>query len=612
MPVFNSAAPSSIQIDDAIQRLLADVESVENRGGVILELARSIVCDSSDQVFQVIAELDDQWAYHPAELLAGQDDSLHHADLYDLATRAIQNNELVVEEDKDIDRLLAAIPLALTTRRVEVIVANIRSSSLPLLVTGAHFVRNSTESHEPSPSTESMQTMAALIEAVSTIESADSLKAAAQKSAEFIAELINGQLESAGIVEVHIGISNVKASPVWTASADGRKPDAETMNRVEAVMAETKARQQSSRWPVPRENASSPAPANRFAALCLKSLANHSECSDFYSFELIEHSGQSVGVVVLASEQPLKEESLNHCDALAMPIGSALSVVRRAELNHVGKFFRSIATRWEQQKVRTIGQIAAALFAVALIPFPYSVPSKSELQPGTRRYVSAPFDAKLADCSIEPGDWVEKGQELARLDEQEVRLELAQVEADLYRAMKDQDGLVARHESGEAALAKLKADALAARQQLLRYRCDNLILRSPIDGMVVAGDFKDAQGMPLGMGDSIFEIAKMEALRLEVLIPAEDIHLVTEGAHVHVRFDALPFESFALEIERLNPASELRDGSNVFVATAMMPNPDFRLRPGMQGAAQVRVAWMPISWHYLRKPLGHSLRWLGW
>ena len=57
--------------------------------------------------------------------------------------------------------------------------------------------------------------------------------------------------------------------------------------RIEAAMAETKARQQPSRWPMADDDGKSPGSANRFAALCLKSLANHSECDHFYSFEQV-------------------------------------------------------------------------------------------------------------------------------------------------------------------------------------------------------------------------------------------------------------------------------------------------------------------------------------
>ncbi|MEL7497640.1 MAG: efflux RND transporter periplasmic adaptor subunit [Planctomycetota bacterium] len=465
--------------------------------------------------------------------------------------------------------------------------------------------RQLAQHNNESASDDLLVQIASVVEIVAEIESCNSVKQAVQKAANFVAaELHRSSPNESKQVKVHIGLAKGTAAPVLQTTSDAGVSAGNVTAVIEAAMLETKTRQRPTHLPAKE--------GNRHAALCLKLLAEMSQNSHLYALELTDNSASPVGVMIVESNQPITNSQLTFCDGCAIPLGSAIQVIDRAELNHVGKWMRAIADRWETQRMTMLSIIAGVVFALALIPFPYSVQSHSELQPKTRRFVSVPFDAKLAECAISPGDVVEKDQTLAQLDEQELRLELAQVEADLYRALKDQDGLLARHETGEAALAKLKADALRARQQLLRYRFQHLVLRSPIGGLVVDGDFKDAQGMPLSTGQTMFEIARLDELRIEILIPADDIRLVAANANVVVQFDALPFERFDLQIERIQPAAELRDGANVFVATAVIPNHDHRLRPGMQGDAKIRSSWMPIGWHYLRKPVASTVRWFGW
>ena len=163
---------------------------------------------------------------------------------------------------------------------------------------------------------------------------------------------------------------------------------------------------------------------------------------------------------------------------------------------------------------------------------PYNINATSEIQPAEKKFIYAPFAAPLEASLVEPGDILLEGAELARLDDRELQLELADVEAQLHRAQKQMDGFVASHETGEARLARHEIEMLVARRDLLSQRVEQLTLLSPVDGIVIAGDWKNSNGMPLETGQSMFEIAPLEKLSVDVFLPEDDVPYAAVGQDV--------------------------------------------------------------------------------
>jgi len=287
-----------------------------------------------------------------------------------------------------------------------------------------------------------------------------------------------------------------------------------------------------------------------------------------------------------------------------------MQLVKRAEPGRYQFLFDKI-TDIKNNRMK-LALISFAIAAVSLIPMPYYVSSECEVCPESKLFIASPFDTTLEKCFVQPGEQVTKDMPLATLDGRETRLELAEIEADLNRAMKQHDGHVVSHDSGEMYVAKYEIERLKSRRDLLLHRQESLELRSPMDGIVIAGDLKHAEGMPLQVGETLFEVAPLEQLRIELAIPEDDVRYTETEMPTKIRLDAFPFESWDGKIERIHPASELKNDQNVFIAVVRIENTDGRLRPGMTGYAKTRTIWRPIIWNYLHKPAAASARWFGW
>lgn len=265
-----------------------------------------------------------------------------------------------------------------------------------------------------------------------------------------------------------------------------------------------------------------------------------------------------------------------------------------------------------QRKTAWIALAVAVVLGGLATPVTYRIDCDCVLEPVMRRYVAAPFEAQLEISHVRPGDLVSAGQELAALDGRELRWELSGIDADLKRAEKERSTKLAAQDFAAAQNARLEADRLRSRRELFEHRVRALVLRSPMDGIVISGDLEKSQGVRFSLGDPLYEIAPLDEMIVEIAVAESDLRFVTEQSEVEVRIDAFPDQKWNGTVERIHPRSEIRDGENVFVAEVRFANPDGLLRPGMQGRAVVEGPTRSLGWKLFHRPVEEVRLRMGW
>ncbi len=277
-------------------------------------------------------------------------------------------------------------------------------------------------------------------------------------------------------------------------------------------------------------------------------------------------------------------------------------------LRHEGNAVRqspnsALSSKPANQWSRTQTAFALTLFAAIamVIPVPYSVYCDCELQPVTRRFVAAPFEGALEKAFVEVGDPVKADQLLARMDGKEVRWEQAGNAAEYERAAKERDAHLADQKFGEAQLAKLQMERLALTTRLLENRNEHLEIRSPIDGIVVSGELKRAEGVRLAMGQSLFEIAPLDQMIVEVEIPEAELARVPAGSAATIRLEAFSGQQLEGTLKRICPRAELRRQQQVFVGEIALPNTAGQFRPGMRGRVSFPNGYATLGWRLFHR-----------
>ena len=202
---------------------------------------------------------------------------------------------------------------------------------------------------------------------------------------------------------------------------------------------------------------------------------------------------------------------------------------------------------------------------------------------------------------VEPGDRVSQNQPLAEVDGRTIRWELMGVHAKRQKTARQRDIELAEQNIPEMILADLENQKLLSDEKILEYQRDNLMIRSPIDGVVLSGSLERAEAASVETGQVLFEIAPLDRMKVEIEIPADDIGHVVIGSHVRVRLQGSN-ELIEGQVNRLHPRSEIRNSTNVFVAEVEFEN-ELNLMPGMKGNAKIVCETKSLGWCLFHKPV---------
>ena len=443
---------------------------------------------------------------------------------------------------------------------------------------------------------------AALVDLAARVQSANSVTAAGQVLCDEAARHLS--LLQMAVAMALPGESRCRLTAV-SRSAGHVSPERRE-SFLEAALDECLLRGEAGIWPPL-------AGAARHSLATHKQLALRWNAESVISVPLRTHTGETVGAWIAVAAHPAQAfATVGFMQAAAPLVGAALQALQRGEQGRFAQAWSRMATALRGRNGRLVVLGCLALAGMLCIPLPYSVRGGCEVHPVSLRYIAAPFDARLLHADVEPGDEVDAGQVLALLDGEEIRWELSGATAEVDRAAKERDGHLAEKEINAAQVSRLEMARMNAKATVLRQRSEQLEIRSPVDGVVISGDLRKAEGAPLTTGQTLFEIAPLEEMVLEIGIPEDDIGHVALGQTVESVLNALPDRSWTGKIERIHPRSELVDQDYVFVAEVRFLNELGLLRPGMKGRAKIETTQHPLGWNLFHKAVDQVRFWIGW
>ena len=400
----------------------------------------------------------------------------------------------------------------------------------------------------------------------------------------------------------------------------------ESIRLMEAAMNESILRGGPALWPARDDG-------ERHALLAHQTLAKSENAAAVLSFPLQSSGGSSIGVVTFTFAERAESgtakadrgitsnavvpvhltEAASRFLAVAAPsLALVLDTVRQREggaITRTWRMVRGALAGW--RSVAVAGAFVAAIGLLAT-PWPYRVACECRVEPAVRRFVVAPYDGVLERVFVKPGEVVEHGQLLARLEDRALRLERPAIEAELHQATKKRDVALAKNDASARQIAELEIRQFASKLRLLDDRAEHLELTSPVKGVIASGDLERAEGATLEEGRSLFEIVLLDRMIVEIAVPDGEISHIRAGQAVDIRLDAYPGRGWEAPLERVQPRAEIRDEQNVFVAEIELDNADERLRPGMKGRAKIATPHRPLGWILFHKPWEFVVKRLAW
>jgi membrane fusion protein (multidrug efflux system) len=195
---------------------------------------------------------------------------------------------------------------------------------------------------------------------------------------------------------------------------------------------------------------------------------------------------------------------------------------------------------------------------------------------------------EIRELLVEEGDEVSKGQILARLDGDRLRLGLNQSEARLRKLQREYErnidlrskGLLSE---GDFEKIKFEMEALEASFNLASLELDYTQIRAPIDGVVSTRYVK--LGNTIDVGDPLFRVTSLDPLVAYLHVPEREYQHIVAGQVVGIEIDALPGDPITALVSRVSPIVDPQTGT--FKITVEIEDSERRIKPGMFGRISV-------------------------
>lgn len=255
---------------------------------------------------------------------------------------------------------------------------------------------------------------------------------------------------------------------------------------------------------------------------------------------------------------------------------------------------------------QTFGAAPVKVFRAAREKITEKITYTGTLEALNKINITPEVGGKIARIYAEAGDRVVKGQLLAELENESIRLQLKQAQAgvavaeasyaDALRNKERMDRLVKESAVSEQQREKVQLafDAAAAQLEqaraalnLAQHALDVSQMKAPFSGVVASknaevGDVINPMMGGFGGGaGGVLTLMDYSAIKLAVAVSGEDIGRIRKGQEAVLRVRSLPGRDFRGTVRVVNLTADPM--SKKFGVEVHVPNPDGALRPGTFG-----------------------------
>lgn len=274
--------------------------------------------------------------------------------------------------------------------------------------------------------------------------------------------------------------------------------------------------------------------------------------------------------------------------------------------------FKAIEGRSPQQerksftvKITVIALIVAAIVLGLSIPVDLRIGGQAEVAPEYEYYAFVEIDGIIKEVLVKSGDFVEKGQLLATLDDEEIEFKVREAkrmkqsyrkEIEILRNMGAEDP----EKLAESQLVVIKYRRAQQQLDFLKWQKQFLTIEAPETGIILTDQIHTLIGKRFKAGEALCSIAPSRFLSMDIFVRESDIAFVKKGQLAEVFFNFMPGEGHELKVKRIAPSAVAKERlGNVFTVEATFESRPPNIKPGMQGIARITTEkaslWFVLS-----------------
>jgi len=246
--------------------------------------------------------------------------------------------------------------------------------------------------------------------------------------------------------------------------------------------------------------------------------------------------------------------------------------------------------------------------AVVEQPMPEQLTLTGTLRSSHESDLAADVSGKIVATFVERGQPVKKGQVVAVVDSRvaafaataaaaqskvaQEQLEEARRDCERVKHLLD-TGAISQadydRQTSACTSQQWSAAAAEAQQQSAVKLAGDSNIRAPFDGFV--GERYVNLGQYVQPSTRVASIYDPDPLRLELTVPEANVAAIVQDMPVHFTVTAFGDQIFGGSVKYISP--NVRETSRDLVVEAVVPNADFKLKPGMFAVAQIDLGMKP-------------------
>lgn len=194
----------------------------------------------------------------------------------------------------------------------------------------------------------------------------------------------------------------------------------------------------------------------------------------------------------------------------------------------------------------------------------------------------------LTSIDAEEGDYVQAGQVIARIEDEQYRIEANRARSSMDRLYNDYQRNKELFEKDLIAAeayqnSRYEYESQKSAYELAKLNLNYTEIKSPISGIVSERFVKN--GNMIGTDQQVFRVTDFNPLQAVIHVPEHEMAKIRVNQPAGLRVDALPGKEFSGYVKRISPVVNPETGT--FKVTVFMDENENQLRPGMFGRIKI-------------------------
>ncbi|MBP7654242.1 GAF domain-containing protein [Candidatus Dependentiae bacterium] len=334
--------------------------------------------------------------------------------------------------------------------------------------------------------------------------------------------------------------------------------------------------------------------------------------NSFYC-RLLNDSEGNLGILIFESRQ-INVFPEDKKEAMDILFNQAAVSLRNSQLYRSVPKFDLFGSKDKSGKKRSIKfKIAVAaiiiflIIAAGFVKINYNLNTSAEIVPLTKKFIYPQVEGLLKEVFIKDGDIVKKGDPIAKINDNDLKIQLQKLKDKMVLTEKDILKFKTKNLLLELETKEIELNQTIENIKEIENQIEQTLILSPISGQVILKDASSKLGQYVSSGSKFAEIVDLKKIKVKLMIPEEKISKIRKGMEINVKFPAFPLDIINGKIEYVSVESEKNEISklNYYPAYFSIENKNEKLRISMAGNGRIKGDKVSILSYLLESPINY-------